>query len=75
MTTNMKPFAVSDLLRESHRLGLITAREKNRAGLVWAKGGPLTFRLKGWNVTVPAEALDCDCGKGLHCPLTEWKQV
>ncbi len=75
MATTFKPFAVSDLLRESHKDGLITARELNRAGKAWAKGGPLKIRRKGWVITVTVEAMNCDCGKGLMCPMMEWSRA
>jgi hypothetical protein len=75
MITTLKPFAVSDLLRESHKAGLITARERDRAGKVWAKGGPLKIRRNEWIITVTVEALNCDCGKGLMCPANEWSRA
>lgn len=61
-------------LREAHADRIITGRERDRAAKALVHTGVLSVRSRGITYTIHPDALDCDCGKGVLCPLNtqEW---
>jgi hypothetical protein len=71
MNTYKVPFGVGrDFLADAVNTKLINKREERRALDRWCRDGYLKVELAGGAVvTVTKDAAECDCGKGLLCPL------
>jgi hypothetical protein len=71
MNTYTVPVGVGqDFLADAVTISLITKREKDRATRDWFRHGRLKVKLAGGTVvTVTKDGAECDCGKGLLCPL------
>lgn len=64
------PSAVVQWLRANVEAKNVTKAEAQRMGKRWSVLGELALQKGEVAVFVTAEALECDCGKGLYCPLT-----
>lgn len=49
----------------------INSRERQVALKRWAQFGETFFIRNGIKFTFTDEAINCDCGKGIHCPLVK----
>lgn len=62
---------------DQHQRGDITRRTKDVALRRYAQsGGHRTWFVKdGWRYTIGNDAIACDCGKGIYCPLVAQRKV
>lgn len=73
MTTNTSPSQAIAFFTELRDRGHISTRERGLALKRWAQSHSGTTWLiqKGRAFRFDSEAITCDCGKGLQCPLVK----
>lgn len=75
-TTEITPGAAIAWFREQHERGDIDRRTRDAALKRWAQSGTRTWLTRnGWKFTIGNDAIACDCGKGIYCPLVKQTRV
>lgn len=74
-TTEITPAQIITFFRGLNETHEITAHESRMAMKRWAQTGRASIIRKGVRYTWTVEAFDCDCGKGIHCPLIKQRSA